>query len=81
VANAIDELKKVQDDLEHRVDQERQKIIKAQLKIEELELRLWAVSETVRVWDVLRVEKDKQLALDEALAILEQQYSVAEAEA
>lgn len=61
--NAITELKSLKNDLEEAQLKEQAKIIKAQRKVEELEGRVWAVKETLRLWGVLEGQKTLEEAL------------------
>ncbi len=61
--NTINELKALKNDLEEAKLKEEAKSIKAQRKADELEGRLGAVKETLRLWGALEGQK----TLDEAL--------------
>jgi hypothetical protein len=61
--NAISELKLLINELDEQLHKEYVKVIKATNKIGQLEGRVWAVKETLRLWGVLEGQKTLEEAM------------------
>jgi hypothetical protein len=57
MANAISELKLLKNELEEAAHKERAKISKAEVRLAQLEDRIWAVGETLRLWGDIEAQK------------------------
>jgi len=63
MANAINELKLLKAELEEAAHKERAKMSKAEVRLAQLEGRIWAVGETLRLWGGLEGQKTLEEAL------------------
>jgi len=61
--NAVNEMKLLKNELEELAHKERAKISKAEVRLVQLEGRIWAVTESLRFWAGL----DAEQALKEAI--------------
>jgi len=63
MANAINELKLLKNELEEAAHKERAKISKSEVRLVQLEGRIWAVGETLRLWGDIEAQKTLEEAM------------------